>query len=311
MIRNTCQKNQTLHKMMSMNRLKIHIVAAALMILAPLVQGQEWVVPDELAAISNPSEYSLENVKLGKAIYTRNCKSCHGDPGKNNPLTLVPMPVDIASEKMQANSEGALFYKITSGKGVMPPFETTLTETDRWLLVNFIQNYNPQREQLLLDLPPIKAKLLASVNEDQNLVEILAEYENENAAYLPLVNTPVIISSKKAFGNLKLGETLTNELGRAVYAIPESVIGDDQGFISVVVSLNEDYDAPEVILEKALVGRPKEVPALIRKGVLWSTNNNVSLWVLISYLLAAGGAWVVIIYVIVQIVKIKRYSRST
>jgi len=311
LIRPTCQKNQILHKMMTMNKLKIHIIAAALMMLAPLIQGQEWIVPDELAATSNPSEYTLENVKLGKAIYIKNCLSCHGDPGKNNPLALVPMPVDIASEQMQANSEGALFYKITQGKGVMPPFETTLPETDRWLLVNFIQNYNPEQEQLLLDLPPVQAKLLASVNEDQNLVEILAEYKNENGIYVPLVNSPVIISSKKAFGNLQIGETLSNELGRAVYAIPESVIGDDQGFISVVVSLNEEYDADEVILEKALVGSPKEVPALIRKGVLWSTNNNVSLWVLLSYLLAAGGAWVVIIYVIAQIVKIKKYSRSS
>lgn len=296
---------------MTMNRLKISIVAGLLMMLVPWTQAQEWVVPDEAAATSNPSEYSLENVKLGKAIYNKNCKSCHGDPGKNNPLALVPMPVDIASEKMQINSEGALFYKISTGKGVMPPFESTIPETDRWLLVNFIQNYNPEREQVLLDLPPIKAKLLASVNEDQDLVEILAEYENENAVYVPLLNAPVMISSKKAFGNLKIGETLTNELGRAEYVIPESVIGDDQGLISVVVSLNEEYDAAEVILEKALVGSPKEVPTLIRRGVLWSTNDNVSLWVLISFLLAAGGAWVVIIYVIAQIVKIKKYSRSS
>lgn len=296
---------------MTMNRLKIHIVAATLMMLAPLVQGQEWIVPEELAAAANPSAYSLENVKLGKAIYSKNCKSCHGDPGKNNPLTLVPMPVDIASEKMQTNSEGAMFHKITNGKGIMPPFGSTLSETDRWLLVNFIQNYNSEREQLLLDLPPIKAKLLASVNEDKRSVEILAEYENDHAAYVPLSNAPVSISSKKAFGSLKIGETLTNELGRAVYDIPENVIGDEQGLVSIVVSLNEDYDAAEVILEKALVGSPKEVPTLIRRGVLWSTNNNVSLWVLISYILAAGGAWVVIVYVIVQIVKIKKYSRSS
>ena len=87
-------------------------------------------------------------------------------------------------------------------------------------------------------------------------------------------------------------------------------MGDEQGYISLVVSLSEEYEAAEVILENALVGSEKEVPGLIRKGVLWSTNNNISLWVLISYLLAAGGAWIVIIYVIVQIVKIKKYSRS-
>ena len=78
-----------------------------------------------------------------------------------------------------------------------------------------------------------------------------------------------------------------------------------------MVSLNEEFDAPEVVLEKALVGSPKEVPGLIRKGVLWSTNNNVSLWVLFPFLLAAGGAWIVIGYVVIQIVKIKKYSRSS
>lgn len=294
-----------------MNRLKNILVAGMLMTLVPAVLGQEWLVPEELAATSNPSEYTLENVKAGKATYVKNCKSCHGDPGKNNPLTLAPMPVDMASEKMQANSEGALFHKITNGKGVMPPFGSTLSETDRWMLVNFIQNYNPEREQLLLDLPPVKARLLASVNEDQGFVEIMAEYENEQKAFVPLLSTPVSISSKTAFGSLNIGQAVTNEQGRATYVIPAYTVGDEEGYLSIVVALSEDFEAPEVILEKALVGAPKEVPGLIRKGVLWSTNNNVSLWVLISYLLAAGGAWVVIIYVIVQIVKIKKYSRSS
>ena len=122
---------------MTMNRLKITLVTGILMILAPAVLSQEWVVPEELAATSNPSDYTLENIKQGKAIYIKNCKSCHGDPGKNNPLALNPMPVDMASEKMQANSEGVLFYKITNGRGVMPPFESTLSEPDRWLLVIF------------------------------------------------------------------------------------------------------------------------------------------------------------------------------
>ena len=294
-----------------MNRLKNIIGTGVLMMLALPVLCQDWIVPDEQAALGNPLDYTLENVKLGKAIYTKNCKSCHGDPGKNNPLALVPMPVDMASEKMQANSEGSLFYKITKGKGVMPPFASSISENDRWLLVSFIQNYSPGREQLLVDLPPIRAKLLASVNEAQGLVDIMAEYEDANEVYVPLLNAPVIISSKKAFGNLKIGETVTNNQGRAIYTIPENTMGDEQGYLSVVVSLSEEYEAAEVILDKALVGSSKEVPGLIRKGVLWSTNNNVSLWVLISFFLAAGGAWMVIIYVIVQIVKIKKYSRSS
>jgi hypothetical protein len=139
----------------------------------------------------------------------------------------------------------------------------------------------------------------------------MAEFENEDAAFVPLLNTPVSISSKTAFGSLPIGETVTNEQGRASYVIPENTVGDEEGYLSIVVALSEDFDAPDVILDRALVGTPKEVPGLIRKGVLWSTNDNVSLWVLISFLLAAGGAWIVIVYVIVQVFKIKKYSRSS
>jgi mono/diheme cytochrome c family protein len=287
-----------------------YIPAVLLMSCAQLVLGQDWLVPDAESALTNPSPYTLENVKTGKELYTLNCKSCHGDPGKNNPLLLVPTPVDMASEKMHLNSEGALFYKITKGRGIMPPFEGSIAEGDRWKLVNFIQNFKPGGEMLLVDAPPIKAKLLASVNEQNSTVEILAESEGENSVFSQLVDAPVIISSKRAFGNIEIGRASTNENGRAEYKIPDQVIGDEEGYLSIVVSLGDDYEAEEVYLDKARVGKVKEVPPLIKNDVLWSTNDNISLWLLLSYLLFAGGAWAVIGYVIFQLIKVKRYSKS-
>ena len=293
-----------------MNRIWRYIPAVLLISCAQLVIGQDWVIGEAEAAIPNPSPYNLENIKAGKDLYTLNCKSCHGDPGKNNPLLLVPTPVDIASEKMHLNSEGALFYKITKGRGIMPPFEGSIAEADRWRLVNFIQNFKPGGEMLLVDAPPIKAKLLASVNEQNSTVEILAESEGENSSFSQLENAPVIISSRRAFGNIEIGRTATNENGRAEYKIPDQVIGDEEGYLSIVVSLSEDYEAREVYLDKARVGKIKEVPPLIKSDVLWSTNDNISLWLLLSYLLFAGGAWAVIGYVIFQLIKVKKYSKS-
>ena len=294
-----------------MKKTTIYISGLLLLFVAPLVMGQDWLVPAEEAAKTNPSAYTLENIKSGKATYTLNCKSCHGDPGKNNPLALVPLPVDIASERMQVNSEGELYYKISNGKGLMPPFQSTLSDEDRWNLVNYIMNFSPDREALLIDAPPIKAKLLASVSQENKSLEILAEYEGPDAEYLDLVGAPVSISSSKAFGNLLIGQAITNETGRAEFIIPDDVIGDEEGYISIVVSLGEDYEAREVVLEKALLGKAKLVPKLIQPEVLWSTNDNVSTWLLLSYILAAGGSWLVIGYVIFQIVKIKRYSKSS
>ena len=142
---------------------------------------------------------------------------------------------------------------------------------------------------------------LANSIEDDN--------EDENDDFNSLDNAPVLISSKKAFGNIEIGRVNTNENGRAEYIIPESLIGDEEGFVSIVISLTKEYEAEEVALDKARVGKPKVVPKLIKNEVLWSTNDNVSLWLLLSYLLFAGGAWAIIGYVIYQIVKIKKYSK--
>ncbi len=291
-------------------KMKWNIILFLLLVLpAQQVLSLEWLIPQDQSVLPNPSEYNLENVKKGKVIYTRNCKSCHGDPGKNNPLALDPLPVDIASERMHVNTEGDMFYKITNGKGIMPPFEASISEDDRWKLINFIMNYKPGGTQLLVDAPPVKAKLLASINEEKSTVEILAEQDGPGR--LGLVNAPVIVSAKKTFGNIELGRTTTNGNGRTEFIIPETVIGDEEGYVSIVVSLGDGYEANEVALEKARIGQNKVVPRLIRSEVLWSTNENIQLWLLFSYIIAAGGAWLVIGYVIFQIIKIKRYSKSS
>ncbi len=272
--------------------------------------SQEWLVPADKQSIENPSDYNLENVKKGKDLYMTNCKSCHGDAGKNNSLALVPLPPDIASETMQANSEGSLFYKLSNGKGLMPAFETTLPEADRWLLVNYIMNYSPDNTPVWVDLPPVKARLKATVNTVNRLVEIFAEAENKTGNYSNLTETPVNVCVERAFGNLPIGQVLTDNEGNAEFSIPENIIGDEEGFVTVVVSLGEDFEAKKVTVEKLKIGIPKETPKLIKKGVIWSTNENIPMWMLLSYLGAVGGAWLAIIYVVFQIVKIRRLSKE-
>jgi mono/diheme cytochrome c family protein len=288
---------------------KLNILFAVLLFLsAQHVFGQEWVVPNDKVNLTNPSEYNLENVKKGKELYQLNCKSCHGDAGKNNALPLVPVPPDVASEKMHTNTEGGLFHKITTGKGGMPQFETTLSDDDRWRLVNYIMNYNPGGEQVMIEAPPVKAKIMASVNETEKIVEVFAEFD-EKGTFIKLTDAPVIISAKKYFGDLKIGTVLTDKNGRAEFAIPETLIGDEEGYVNLVIDLNEDYEVATVELDKAKVGKLKEIPKLIRGGeILWSTNENIQPWLLISYLGAAGAAWLAIAYVIFLIARIKRYS---
>ncbi len=284
------------------------LVVAVLILSAQQVISQEWLVPADKQNVKNPSEFNLENVKKGKEIYIRECKSCHGDAGKHNGLALVPPPPDVTSKIMQDNTDGELFYKMSTGKGVMPKFDVILSESDRWFLVNYIKNYNPEITPLLVEAPPVKANLTASIDGSTRVVTVSAGFQNKKGEKENLTETPVNICVERAFGDLPVGQVLTDDKGTASFKLPENVIGDEEGFVKVVVSLGEDFEAKKVTLEKAKIGIPKETPQLIRKGVIWSTNENIPLWMLLSYLGAIGGAWLTILYVVIQIVKIKKLS---
>ena len=289
-------------------KLKLLIVVS-LLLSAHYVMGQDWLVPDVDLNKTNQIEYNLDNVKAGKVLYLKNCKSCHGDPGKNNPLPLVPAPIDIASEKMHENTEGGIFYKIFKGRGVMPQFELTMSESEVWSIVCFILNYKPGTEPLLVELPAVKAKILASLNEDESIVNVVAEFEDKSGDFSKLINTPVIISLEKAFGNLEIGQAATDDDGNAVFVVPETIIRDKEGLMTLIVSLNEDFEAKEVVLRGAIIGTPKDVEQLIEEGVLYSTNDNIPLWLRLTYFGGVAGIWLVIGYVVFQIIKIRKYSK--
>ncbi len=288
---------------------KFYLIATVVLFFASQLNAQEWIVPDDQKNVTNPSAYSLDNVKKGKTLYMTNCKSCHGDPGKNNGLPLVPHPPDITTDVMQMNSDGELFYKITHGRGGMPQFETTISEDDRWRLINFIRNYNKDNEQLLVEAPPRNAKLLASVNEVEKKVEVFAEVE-DNGNFVKLPDTEVKISAKKAFGNLPIGNVFTNAEGRAEFSVPETLIGDENGQVNIVVELGDEFITDQVVLDAAKVGQPKPLPKLIKKEILWSTNDNIQTWLLLSYLGAVGAAWAAIGYVVFQIFKVWKIGRE-
>jgi mono/diheme cytochrome c family protein len=288
---------------------KISFLITIILFLSVQLFAEEWVAPADQKDIANPQAYNLANVKKGKDLYTKNCKSCHGDPGKNNVLPLVPPPVDITSERMQKNTEGELFYKITNGRGAMPQFKATISDDDRWRLVNYISNFSPKKQPLLVTAAAVKAKILASVNEQEKKVEVFAEYNN-NGVFMQLPNTVITISAKKTFGNIEIGQVRTDENGRAEFKIPESVIGDEEGYVNIVVALDETFIADVASLDKAKVGQLKPTPKLIQKGILWSTNENIQIWLLFSYIGAAGGAWLAIGYIVFQLFKVKRLSKD-
>lgn len=105
-------------------------------------QTRKFPSPPSADAIVNPLKGNADAIVEGKKIYTMYCVTCHGSKGKGDGIAapgLSKPPADHTSDFVQKQTDGALFWIITEGNNPMPTYKTTLTETQRWQVVNFLR----------------------------------------------------------------------------------------------------------------------------------------------------------------------------
>ena len=101
-----------------------------------------WVAPEAEKAKKNPLPADKKIIEQGEKVAKINCVSCHGAKGKGDgaaAAALNPKPADWTSSRVQTESDGELFWKISNGRGPMPPWKH-LPENDRWAVIRFIRS---------------------------------------------------------------------------------------------------------------------------------------------------------------------------
>jgi len=88
--------------------------------------------------------YEAVSIGHGMALYTTRCAPCHGAGGKGDGpggAGLAKLPADLTAPHTGQHTAGDLFWWITHGirASGMPPFGETLSEDERWDLVNFLR----------------------------------------------------------------------------------------------------------------------------------------------------------------------------
>jgi mono/diheme cytochrome c family protein len=121
---------------------RIGAVALVLAVTAAAAWGQgPWKAPEAEKAKKNPVS-GPKAVEQGKKVAQVNCVSCHGAGGKGDgaaAAALNPKPADWTSARVQTDTDGELFWKISTGRGPMPPWKH-LPESDRWAVVSYIRS---------------------------------------------------------------------------------------------------------------------------------------------------------------------------
>src|SRR5262245_46449339 len=95
----------------------------------------EWIAPASETAKVNPLAGRSDAITGGGKLFRERCSTCHGDDARG-----TPRAPGLTKAAVQAQTDGALFWKISSGntRTAMPAF-SFLPRVQRWQLVLFLR----------------------------------------------------------------------------------------------------------------------------------------------------------------------------
>jgi mono/diheme cytochrome c family protein len=107
-----------------------------------VVSEEKWTAPAAEARKKNPVAVSESSLAAGQKIYLKRCLACHGKTGNGDGPDAADLgihPAKLSDPAIVAETDGALFWKITVGKKPMPNYGSRLSPTDRWNVINYLR----------------------------------------------------------------------------------------------------------------------------------------------------------------------------
>ena len=103
-----------------------------------------WNVPNSAKEKNNLYLPDKSSIARGQKSYNLECLCCHGEEGKGDgscAIKIKKIVADLTSVYVQNQTDGELFWKISEGRSPMPLAKKTLTDDQRWDVVNYIRTF--------------------------------------------------------------------------------------------------------------------------------------------------------------------------
>jgi mono/diheme cytochrome c family protein len=272
------------------------------------IGAQNWDIPKPDREKTAPFLFTDSIRSAGAALYVANCKSCHGDPGKNNHANLVPIPRDPVSSEYQNHTDGEMFYIISVGRGLMPTFQASIPEDQRWFLVAYVRSYNKDYVQ-----PPVKAsgtgeiastiKMSLTYNQKDNAI-IAKLIDTANDKEMPVRDVVVKLFVKRTFGNLMIGQSNTGPDGKTRIKFPQDIPGDKEGNLELIAVAGTG-GKQITVKQQEKIGLAINPPQLLDQRAWWNVRSMAPLWLVIAYVCGGIAVGSSVLFVFMQLKKIR------
>ncbi|MDP4240755.1 MAG: cytochrome c [Bacteroidota bacterium] len=272
--------------------------------------AQTWDIPADKKAKNSYIPFTGVTAKEGEAIFTKNCMSCHGNPGKGNSLkTLKPVPPDLAGAITQQRTDGDLFYIVSTGRAIMPSFKNVFSDDDRWKVISYIRSFNKQYVQVLSKFDPRKSKLVkinVSFDSQTYLIRVVVK-ANEKTGTVSLKDDEVELFANRYFGRLQIDKSLhTNQDGVAFFQFPKDLPGDKAGIVGLTVKVSDDNYGEIEYQQKLNIGIPTDNPPLTQKRAIWNVVTKAPLWIILTYTSCVLFVGLFLLYILYSLWKLKK-----
>ncbi len=104
---------------------------------------ETWEVPAKYKKMKNPFVTATDNENIGRILYNKHCKSCHGKTGRGDgkKAETIDTPIgDFTDTSFKEQTDGMLYYKTFFGRDDMPSFKKKIADNEeQWLIINYIR----------------------------------------------------------------------------------------------------------------------------------------------------------------------------
>jgi cytochrome c5 len=276
----------------------------------------DWVVPDEAKGKVCLFHFTAETVKSGENVFQKNCKSCHGDPGKQNWAKIVPPPGDPASTGFQEQTDGEMYYRITTGKTPMPQFGNVISDEERWQVISYIRSFNSGYVQPL----PVEKTGIGSKNlklriycdyRKKKLYVLCTEIKKDKSE-ITAKGIDIQMNVKRYFGILRLGDPMsTNAAGIATFYFPSDLPGGRFGILDLSARVKDETGLLNSNQANArfAIGKPFLLKSLTDAHAMWSVRSKAPLWLILTFSLSVVTVWGFIFYILTTLKKLKQTNQ--
>jgi len=301
-------------KLKQLNNMKAYKYHKIIIILALMLntwnsrtQAQDSVAPKTQLSIS----YFLP---VNNAPYLEvNTRKKEGR--KFNPVKNIPVNIYFADADTKTLLGKVITDSIGKGRiGLPPSFKSIWDSLNEFKFV--AESESPaEAEVLSADITIKKAILTIDTTSADGIRTVTAELKEKNGdSWTAVKDIEMVLSVKRTGGNLSVGDKETYTSDSTGVTIAEfqrdSIPGDQKGNIILIAQVVDNDNYGNLAVEKSVNWgiQSKPIKNFFSRRTLWSIGSQAPIWLLVTVFSIVAGVWGVFVYLIFQILKIKKLA---